>query len=178
MKEALLFLANAVFSFFTILFLLRFFMQVLRVSFIGPLGQFVMTMTNWAVRPLRRIIPAWRSFDLASLVPAYLLQVVWAALVYYLAPRFLLLDQASLAIFLSWHALLGLIRQALNLLFYALILQAILSWVNPQSPLATPLHQLTRFCLDPIRRIVPPISGIDLSPLIALLAIQALLMLL
>ncbi|OQA34463.1 MAG: YGGT family protein [Betaproteobacteria bacterium ADurb.Bin341] len=178
MTRAALFLLEAVFGFFTILFLLRFFMQILRVSFLGPFGQFVVKLTHWAVRPLRRIIPSWRSLDLASLLPAYLLQLALAFLIYLLPPRLMFTDDAHLALFMAWLALLGLFRQTLHLFFFALLLQALLSWINPHSPLAGPLHQFTRPFLDPIRRVLPPIAGIDLSPLVLIVLIQALLMLL
>ena len=137
-----------------------------------------MKLTHWAVRPLRRIIPSWRSLDLASLLPAYLLQLALAWLIYFLPPRLIFFDDAHLALFMAWLALLGLIRQSLHLLFFAVLLQALLSWINPHSPLAGPLHQFSRPFLDPVRRILPPISGIDLSPLILIILIQALLMLL
>lgn len=178
MRNAATYLLEAFFNFFTILFLLRFFMQVLRVSFYGPLGQFVMKLTHWAIGPLRRIIPPWRSFDLASLLPAYLLQLALAYLVYLLLPRLVFADNNTLLIFMAWFGFLGLIRQSLNLLFVVLLLQALLSWINPRSPFAAPLHQLTRPFLDPIRRFLPLISGIDLSPLVLIVLVQALLMLL
>ncbi len=178
MTRAALFLLEALLGFFTILFLLRFTMQILRVSFLGPFGQFVVTLTHWAVRPLRRIIPPWRSFDLASLLPAYVLQLILVSLTYLLLPRLVFADDIHLALFLAWLALLGLIRQTLHLFFFVLLLQALLSWIQPHSPLAGPLHQLTRPFLDPVRRILPPIAGIDLSPLVLIVLIQALLMLL
>jgi YggT family protein len=70
----------------------------------------------------------------------------------------------------------ALLRLAIYIVIGALILQAVLSWINPYSPLAAPANQLTRPILDPIRRFVPLISGIDLSPLIAILLLQAVLM--
>ena len=78
--QAVLFLLNAVVSFFCTLFLLRFMMQALRVSFGGQLGGFVMTLTNWAVKPLRRIIPGIGGFDWASLFAAFMLQLLLAGL--------------------------------------------------------------------------------------------------
>jgi YggT family protein len=75
-------------------------------------------------------------------------------------------------------ALRSLLRLAIYILIGALILQAVLSWINPYSPLAAPASQLTRPLLDPVRRLVPSISGIDLSPLVVILLLQALLMLL
>lgn len=179
MKQATLFLLETVFSFFTLLFLLRFYMQVLRVSFWGPLGQFVMTMTNWAARPLRRVIPAWGGFDLATLLAAFLLQLIFGILALTLIqPALWGLPEADLAWFLARDAAIGVARQSLHLLIGTTLLQAILSWVSPRSPLALPLDQLTRPFLNPIRRVLPAISGIDLSPVIVLVLAQAVLYLL
>ena len=75
----------------------------------------------------------------------------------------------------GWFAVRGLLRLAVYIMIGALILQAVLSWINPYSPLAAPTYQLTRPLLDPIRRILPTISGIDLSPLVVILLLQALL---
>ena len=75
-----------------------------------------------------------------------------------------------------WLAVRSLLRLSVYIFIGALILQAVLSWVNPYSPLSAPAHQLTRPILDPIRRFIPTISGIDLSPLVAILLLQAVLM--
>lgn len=178
MTQAALFLAENCFGFFTLLFLLRFYMQLFRVSFFGPLVHFVVALTHWAVRPLRRIIPPWGNIDLASLLPAYLLQLGWTYLFHLFFRRLVLLDNQAMALFYAWSALLGLLRHSLYLLIGALILQAVLSWVNPRSPLASPVDQFTRPILNPIRRFLPPVSGFDLSPLVAVMLAQALLFLL
>jgi YggT family protein len=75
-----------------------------------------------------------------------------------------------------WFALRGVLRMAVYIFIGALILQAVLSWINPYSPLAAPAQQLTRPLLDPLRRFIPLISGIDLSPLVAILLLQVVLM--
>lgn len=173
--QAVLFLLNAVGSFFCTLFLLRFIMQAMRVSFGGQIGGFVMALTDWAVKPLRRIVPGIGGFDWASLLPALLLQLLLSGAVVFLL-RGNIEDSAGLAIALFALALRSLLRLTVYIFIGALILLAVLSWVNPYSPLAAPAHQLTRPLLDPIRRIVPLISGIDLSPLIAILLLQAVLM--
>lgn len=178
MNQALLFVADAVFGFFIGLFLLRFYMQMLRVSFVGPLGNFVVSLTNWAVKPLRRVIPGIYGLDLTSFLLAFLLQAILVAISFALFPRLPTADAGTLALVLCWAALLGLIRLSIHLLIGALIIQAVLSWVSPYSPLAAPVNQFTRPFLTPIRRILPPISGIDLSPLVAILLAQVVLILL
>jgi YggT family protein len=173
--EAVVFLLNAVVSFFCTLFLLRFMMQALRVSFGGQLGSFVIKLTNWAVKPLRRIIPGLGGFDWASLFAALMLQLLLAGLLIGAAGQPLVADSLTLGLMVGWFALRGLLRLAVYIMIGALILQAVLSWINPYSPLAAPTYQLTRPLLDPVRRILPTISGIDLSPLVVILLLQALL---
>jgi len=176
--HVLIFLVDAVVSFFCTLFLLRFLMQLTRVSFAGQFGDFVVKLTNWAVMPLRRIIPGIAGMDWASLVAALGLQILLAALMVGLAGPSVAADGGTIALMAVWFALRTLLRLTIYILIGALILQAVLSWINPYSPLALPVQQLTRPILEPIRRIVPIISGIDLSPLVAILLLQALLMLL
>jgi YggT family protein len=174
--QAIVFLVDAVVSFFCTLFLLRFMMQAMRVSFAGQLGDFVVKLTDWAVKPLRRAIPGIGGFDWASLIAALGLQLLLAVLVFGLSGRAFGPDAGTIAAMALWFSLLALVRLAVYILIGALILQAVLSWINPYSPLSAPAYQLTRPILDPIRRILPTISGIDLSPLVAILLLQAILM--
>ena len=174
--HVLIFLVDAVVSFFCTLFLLRFLMQVTRVSFAGQFGDFVVKLTNWAVKPLRRVIPGIGGMDWASLVAALALQILLSALVVGLAGPSLAIDGGAMALMALWFAVRTLLRLAIYIVIGALILQAVLSWINPHSPLAAPASQLTRPILDPIRRFVPLVAGIDLSPLVAILLLQAVLM--
>ncbi|MDR2625183.1 MAG: YggT family protein [Zoogloeaceae bacterium] len=182
---AFLFLLRAVCGFFTMLFLLRLLLQWRRISFIHPLGGFVLKLTNWAVLPLRRVIPSVGGIDWASLLVAFLLQFAFFSVALSLpimgtpfAPLTLNgITEGGWAFLLFVISLMGLIQQILYLLILLLILQAVLSWVNPYSPFAPVLRQLTAPLLAPIQRILPPISGIDLSPLVVILLLQALLML-
>lgn len=176
--QALFFLLDTVVSFFCALFLLRFMMQAMRVSFSGQIGHFVVTLTNWAVKPLRRLIPGAGGFDWASLIAALLLQIAFSAVLFMLSGRDIGGNGSTVALMATWFAVRNLLRLAIYIVIGALILQAVLSWVNPYSPLAAPAYQLTRPLLDPIRRLIPTISGIDLSPLVAILLLQAALMLL
>lgn len=172
--QAVAFLLDAVAGFFCALFLLRFMMQAMRVSFGGQLGDFVVRLTNWAVKPLRRAIPGAGGYDWASLLAALALQLLLGTALFGLAGAPLAADNAAPAVLM--FALRGVVRMAVYILIGALILQAVLSWINPYSPLAAPAHQLTRPLLDPVRRVLPPIAGIDLSPLVAILLLQVVLM--
>ena len=174
--QAVFFLLNAVVSFFCTLFLLRFMMQMARVSFAGQIGDFVVKTTNWAVKPLRRIVPGMAGVDWASLIAALWLQLMLSALVISLSPMELTADSAGMVLMILMLAIRGLIRLAIYIVIGALILQAVLSWINPYSPGAPLVNQLSRPILDPIRRFVPSISGVDLSPLVAILLLQVVLM--
>ncbi|AXS81136.1 YggT family protein [Dechloromonas sp. HYN0024] len=174
--QAIVFLLDAVASFFATLFLLRFMMQATRVSFAGQIGDFVVKLTNWAVKPLRRVIPGLGGYDWASLIAALAVELLFAGIIIGAATRFGEIDLGGAAPMVLLMAGRALLRLAVYILIGALILQAVLSWVNPYSPLSAPAYQLTRPMLDPIRRIIPTISGIDLSPLVAILLLQTALM--
>lgn len=174
--QAVFFLINAVVSFFCTLLLLRFMMQMARVSFAGQLGDFVVKLTNWAVKPLRRIVPGVAGVDWASLVAALWLQLMLSGLLISLSSVELGADALGTILMILMLAIRGLIRLAVYIMIGAIILQAVLSWVNPYSPVAPTVNQLVRPILDPIRRFVPLIAGIDLSPLVAILLLQVVLM--
>ncbi len=173
--QAGLFLLETLTGFLTFVLLLRFYMQACRVSFNNQIGTFVVELTNWLVRPLRKVLPGWYGLDLASLLPAYLLQVIFASAVILLHVGSDLWAPETLLPLLLWRGLLATLRFSIYLLVGALLVQAVLSWVSPYSPLSQPVSQLTRPILRPIQRFVPPIGTIDLSPLVAIVLAQLLL---
>ena len=134
-----------------------------------------MMLTNWVVKSLCRIIFGIGGLDWSSLFAALMLQLLLAGLLIGATGQPLAADGPTIALMVGWFAVRGLLRLAVYILIGALILQAVLSWINPYSPLAAPAHQLTRPLLDPLRRFIPLISGIDLSPLVAILLLQAVL---
>ena len=169
-NQAGFFLLKSLAEFLSILLLMRFFMQLFRVSFSNQIGAFVVQLTNWLVLPLRKVIPGVFGLDLSSLLPAYLLQVIvlFAAVALQAGP-----DVPVVVILFG--ALRALLRTSIYLLIGLLIVQAVLSWVNPYSPIGRPISQITQVFLGPIRRVVPPIANIDLSPLVAILLAQVML---
>jgi YggT family protein len=173
--DALRFLLNTVFALIVYSALLRFIMQWLRAPFRNPLGQAVAALTDWAVKPLRKVLPGFRGFDWASLLLAWLAQLLWLLSLAMLAAAAV---SGSLAAALAALSLIELLKAALWILIVAVFLQALLSWVAPDGPLAGVLNALTFRFLAPIRRIVPPIGGVlDLSPLIVIVLAQLALML-
>ena len=175
LAQAGLYLLDTLAGFLCAVLLLRFYMQALRVSFRNQAGSFVVQLSNWLVLPLRRVLPGLFGLDLSCLLPAYLLQALLLLAVIAARGGLAMADGGALAALILWQALLATLRISVYLLIGALILQAVLSWVQGYSPLAQPLSQLTRPFLDPIRRVVPPIAAIDLSPLIAIVLAQLLL---
>lgn len=175
LAQALLFLLEAVVSFLSVVLLFRFYMQAFRVSFNNQLGVFVVELTNWLVKPLRRVLPGLWGLDLASLLPVFILQtlLLFASISLHAGVDVWLTGTGGFL--LLWRALLATVRLSIYLLIGALVVQAVLSWINPYSPLSQPLSQLTRPFLRPIQRLLPPIGTIDLSPLIAIVLAQLLL---
>jgi YggT family protein len=176
-EPALKFLIDVFFGLFTYALLLRFVMQLLRAPFRNPAGQAVMALTDWIVKPLRKLFPGFKGIDWASLVATYLFQVLWL-LAYYVVfgQAFALLGPG--AAYLLVAALVALAKAALWLLIVVVFVQAILSWVAPDGPLAGLLNALTFPFLRPVRRLIPPIGGtLDLSPLIVIVLAQLALML-
>jgi YggT family protein len=164
-----LFALQAILDFLTALFLFRFYLFLIRFNlgtYQPELSRWVTTMTDWAVLKLRRVIPPLRSFDIASLIPAVLLQLA-----------FLLIHHWSL----SSHGqglqfILQLIFNLLDLIIHGLVgilfISVVISWVQPHSAMQGMMNKLSDPILDPIRRVIPLIGGLDLSALVALLALQ------
>jgi YggT family protein len=143
--------------------LLRFWMQVIRVRPPASVAQFTFTLTDWLVRPLRRVLPGVGGYDWASLIGAFLI-VLLASCVLLLAG---LSGQGVVLValfrFLNWiiYGFMGL-----------LIIEVIFSWINPHAPLAPFVHALNDPLLRPLRRMIPAVGGLDLSVLVALILLQ------
>lgn len=175
LTNALRFLLNTAFALIVYSALLRFIMQCMRAPFRNPLGQAVAAMTDWAIKPLRRFLPGFRGLDWASLLFACLMQWLWLAALAALGEA---VFSGELAGMLAALAVVELIKAALWILIVAVFLQALLSWVAPDGPLAGVLNALTFRFLAPIRRAIPPLGGVlDLSPLIVIVLAQLALML-
>ena len=162
-------------AFFVYLLLARFLLQWLRVPFRNPVGEFVLATTNWLVLPLRRVVPPLAGLDLASVSAAWLLQTLALWALYALGGWAFGSAPGIAALVLATLALIDLLRSALYILTFALIVQAVLSWVNPYSPLGPVFASVTRPFLQPIRRRLPLVANIDLSPLVAIVVLQVLL---
>ena len=163
------FLVDTIVAFFVFLLLARFHFQWLRVPFRNPVGEFVLATTSWVVMPARRVVPGLAGLDLPTLLLAWLLQALglWA--------QAAMLGAEPGALTVAAIALVDLLRYSLYILVFAVIVQALLSWINPYTPLAPVFEALTRPFLRPLRRFVPLAGNIDLTPLILLVTLYVLL---
>jgi YggT family protein len=175
--QAIKFLLDTVFGLLTYAFLLRFAMQWLRAPFRNPIGQALTALTDWAVKPSRRVLPGFRGIDWSTLLLAWLAQLLWLVTVTLLLGHGAGLGGTVIAM-LALVAVVELLRAALWLLIVVVFVQAILSWVAPDGPLAGLFNALTYRFLAPVRRVLPPLGGtLDLSPLIVIVLAQLALML-
>jgi len=170
-----IFLVDAVCGFLVYIALLRFLMQWFRAPFRNPIGQFVITFTEWGVQPLRKVISGARGVDLATLTLALLAEIVLVIAVDQLVSPGSAVPSIPGLLILS---LLGLVRAALHLLIFVVLVDFVLSWVNPHAPVAPVVNAITRPFYSVFRRFIPPLGGVDLSPLAVILVIQVLLIVL
>ena len=171
---ALFFIFDALLTLVVVAFLLRLLMPLVRADFRNPIGHAVLQFTNPVVMPLRKLLPPAGRIDVASVVALLLVQLVKTLLLQLVAGA-----PPALLTVLGW-GLRDLARTVLQFYFVAVLLYALMSWVAPgnYSPGGQLLARLCEPLLSPLRRIVPPIGGLDLSALFVLIGLQALQILL
>ena len=172
--QLLLMVVEAVFGFFTMMLLARFLMQWTRAPFRNPLGKFVIAVTDGLVRPMRRLIPNPFRFDLSTLLLAWLTQALFLGFAFSLSGAIVALSATALGV-LGLLAVIEILRLTLYLVVGAVVVAAALSWINPYSPVAPLFDALANPFLAPVRRHLPLVGGVDLSPLVVLLVLQLLL---
>jgi YggT family protein len=165
------FLLNTLFTLFGAALLLRAWMQVVRMPPYNPVSNAVMQATNWIVLPLRKILPGGK-IDWASILAAFIAAIVYEVLMALVSG----IDPTIMMPAIGISAVLDVVKWMLNLIIWVTILMALLSWLNPQSPAMPLLYQITAPLLDPLRRILPRLGGIDLSPILLFVIVQVLLM--
>jgi len=170
LNDAAIFVIQTLGSLYLLVVLLRFILQLVRANFYNPLCQFAVKATQPLLKPLRRIIPSMFGLDMSSLVLALIVQMVLFAVI-------LLLSGYKVdVLFLVPWGLIGIFALFLKILFWAMIISVILSWVAPGShnPGAELVQQITEPVLAPFRRIIPNLGGLDISPIFAFIALQLL----
>lgn len=168
LSNAAAYLLDTVFSIYILLIMLRFLLQWVRADFYNPVCQFLVKATNPPLRPLRRVIPGMWGVDLASIVLMVALQMLAFWLIQMTAGRTMAVPGLLL------FSISELIALALNVFLISILIQVILSWVNPNAynPLVSLLYSLNEPLMRPVRRMLPNTGGIDFSPLAVLLLIQ------
>lgn len=175
LAQTLIFLVSAVGDFFAFLLVTRFLLQWVRAPARNQLSEFVAALTNFIVIPARRIVPGLWGLDLATLLLALLTEAAKLWLVMEIKGVPLGNAAGTAVVALLALAAIHLTQLVIYLLIGALILQAVLSWVNPYSPVAPIINSVTRPFLRPFQAFIPLVANIDLSPLVALLVCQFLL---
>lgn len=169
-----IFLIQTLFGLYILVVMLRFLLQMIRADFYNPVSQFIVKVTNPLLRPLRRVIPGLGGMDLSSLVLAWLLKSLELALV-------ILIGGIPLSPALSplW-AIPELVELVINIFLFSILIQVILSWISPgtYNPVAALIDKLTEPLMRPARRVLPPLSGLDLSPMLVIIGLVLLKMLL
>lgn len=171
-SEAGSFLISVIFGFFILMVMIRFLLQTSRADFYNPISQFIVKITDPLLKPLRRIIPGLGGLDMAAIVLLIILQFVETLIT-------LSMQGASI----HWLILLivsvfSLLKLLLYVYIFAIIIVAIASWIAPAgyNPALNLIQQLIAPVMRPVQRWVKPVSGMDLSPLVALLALNLLVM--
>ncbi|MBU1224793.1 MAG: YggT family protein [Gammaproteobacteria bacterium] len=175
-EGALKFLIQTLGNLFAIAVLLRFMMQLFRVPFRNPFAQFIVAITDFAVKPLRRVVPGLFGLDWACLLLAWLVELGVVTAGYWLDGFPFALAGGKV-----WPVMLGLaVVKLLSLAIYLVIgltlVRAVLSWVNSHTPLMPVVYELTEPFLRPLRRFVPMVSNVDLTPLVLFILCQLVLM--
>jgi len=174
LTNPVVFLIQVIFGLYITLVAIRFLLQWARADFYNPISQFVVKLTSPVLRPLRQVIPGYAGMDLAALVLAWLLKSVELALLVLVLGL-----NASLFGALGW-AIPAVIQLFLNIFLFAILIRVILSWVNPDpyNPAVALLTRLTDPIMRPAQRMIKPIGGIDLSPMVVMIGLVLLEMLL
>lgn len=174
LSNPLVFLIQVLFGLYILVVMLRLLLQLVRADFYNPLSQFIVKITTPVLHPMRRIIPGVKGIDLSSLLLAWILK----SLELFLIALALGLGANPLAA-LIW-SIPALVSLTINIFLVALIIQVILSWVNPggYNPAAALIHALTEPILRPARRMIPTTGGLDFSPMLVIIGLVLLKMLL
>ena len=166
------YLISTIFGLYIIIVLLRFILQTVRADFYNPLSQFIVKATTPVLKPLRRIIPCLFCIDIASILLAYFLQYIENILLF--AIRGISVNP----VFLLWHSIGSLLTLVLYIYFFAILVQVIISWVSPgtYNQATALIHHITEPVMRPARKLLPPFSGFDLSPILVFVALNILIM--
>jgi YggT family protein len=174
--DILIFLVDTLLGLFSLALLLRFYFQLLRVPYYNNASQFLIAVTDFIVRPARRFIPGWKGLDLSTLILAWLVECIILVTVHFSQGHDFGNNMITTIGVIGLMSIIQIIKTTLYIVLVMIIAQAVVSWINPYSPIAPLLNTFTQPFLAVFRRRIPPIANVDLSPLFALIVIQLLLM--
>ena len=169
MTQALYFVVKTLAQLYVLLLLLRFWLPWLRADFRNPIAQGILRFTSPLIVPLRRFLPSIGRLDSATILVAFLVQFITVLVLLAIARRSV--DTLTVA----FVSVIELAILSLNLFFFAVLIRIILSWVAPgnYNPITALLTTLSEPILRPFRRLIPPIGGLDISPIFAIVLLQA-----
>ena len=173
MTNPLVFVISTLFQLYAFAIMLRFVLQWVQADFYNPVSQFIVKITTPVVKPARRFIPGYKGLDIASLVVCYLVLSLSQAIVQAIG------GYNPTVLTVTVLAITDLISLVINVFFYAIIIQAVISWINPQghNPINHLLYSITYPVLRPAQKLIPPLGGLDISPIFALLGLKVIEML-
>ncbi len=174
--EILRFVLEIVFTLMGAVLLGRAWIHAVKLHPFNPMSIAIQQATNWLIHPLRKLIPSSRTIDWTSLVAAALTAVIYLVLMWVVSTGTMLPPGLLPAVLGA--ALVTMLRWGLNMVVWLTLIQAILSWVNPLAAIMPVLRTLTAPLLEPIRRIMPNLGGLDLSPIALLVLAQVAMMVL
>jgi|TARA_B100001059_G_scaffold39372_1_gene31846 YggT family protein len=169
LTQAGMLVINTLFGLYLLVVILRFLLQLVRADFYNPISQFIVKATNPPLIPLRKMIPGWGGIDIASLVLALLVQAIAIVLI-------LLLNGIQPPLQVALWAAIGVLSLILKVYFWGLLITVIASWIAPNSynPALILINQILEPAMKPIRKMMPDMGGLDISPIIMFLGIQVL----
>jgi len=169
-SQVLLLIINTLGGLYIFAVVLRFLLQAARADFYNPVSQSIVKLTSPLITPLRKMIPGYRGFDFASLILALLLNIVATGLMLLVTGNLGVVDTSTIV---AWSAV-GLIAFILKIYKYGLLISIIASWIAPYSgnPVLLLIHQLLEPIMKKVHRVIPPMGGLDFSPIFVFLGIQ------
>lgn len=173
LNQGVFFLIGTLFDMFVLLLVVRFMLAYVGANYFDPVTQFVVKLSDWLVKPLRRLCPNVRRIEVSTLIIIFALQ-----LIKFTAGSIIVLGGFPSILSIGLLAVSDMIKLFIQFFFYAILIQVIMSWLQPGSPVMYTLYQLTSPIMRPIQRVIPPIAGIDISPIPAMLGLQFLLIVL
>ncbi len=174
LANPIVFLIQTLFGLYITIVMLRFLLQLVRADFYNPVSQFIVKVTTPALRPLRRFIPGLGGIDLSSLILAWILKSAELTLIIWVSG--VTISPAASPL---W-AISALVSLTINIFLFAILIQVIVSWISPgnYNPIIGLIQKLTDPIMRPAQRLLPPIAGIDLSPMLVIIGLTLLEMLL